>query len=189
MFQFVSFMESGGERGSMSNSRDSLFVLIEREYKEHYLYLKNFIFKLTNDEQITEDLIQETFLKVLKNPEQVITVTYFRSWLITCARNLFIDHKRKKNPSLFQDENVMVKLIGNTDNPEITFVVKDSIKQALKDFSELDRSIFLAKEYYGYKYDEIAQLLDVPVNTVKSKIFRLKKTLLLDNKRRGQNEK
>ncbi|SET14631.1 RNA polymerase sigma-70 factor, ECF subfamily [Oceanobacillus limi] len=168
----------------MSNSRDSLFVLIEKEYEENYLYLKNFILKLTKDDQIAEDLIQETFLKVLKNPEQVVTVTYFRSWLITCAKNLFIDFKRKKNPTLFQDENVMVKLIGNTDNPEITFLMRESIKQALQGFSELDRSIFIAKEYYGYKFDEIAQLLDVPVNTVKSKLFRLKKTVLKDNTRR-----
>lgn len=162
----------------MRTFKDNAFDLIEKKYNENYNYLRNFLNKITHDENLTEDLIQETFFKLLRNPEHVLDVKYFRSWLITCARNLLIDHYRKKTPTLLRDENIIIDLLGTSTHPERQLEIKEAISEALQQCNEIDRTIFLAKEYFGYQYEEISQLLDIPVNTLKSRVFRIRKTML-----------
>ncbi|MEB3752711.1 RNA polymerase sigma factor [Geobacillus icigianus] len=81
----------------MKKSHEDAFSLIEDVYKEHYLYLKRFLLKITSDEKLIEDVIQEVFSKMLLNPEKILEVKYIRSWLMVSTRNLLIDHFRKKS--------------------------------------------------------------------------------------------
>ncbi|ANB57242.1 RNA polymerase sigma factor, sigma-70 family protein [Anoxybacillus sp. B7M1] len=162
----------------MKKSHEDAFSLIEDVYKKHYLYLKRFLLKITSDEKLIEDVIQEVFSKMLLNPEKILEVKYIRSWLMVSTRNLLIDHFRKKKPHLLNDEEVITDLLITDLSPEKNLLLKSSIDDILKDLSKADKTLLLAKEYYGYTYEEISVLLNIPISTIKSRIFRLKKRLI-----------
>lgn len=162
----------------MQKDQKSPFSYIEKVYRENYLYLKRFLIKLTSDEHLSEDIIQETFSKILRSPERLKEVTYVRSWLVVNVKNSLIDFHRKKYPNLLQNEECIVKLLIENDNPEKSFLVKSSIQALLNELSEEEQTIFLLKEYYGFKYEEISSIVSMPIGTVKVKLFRLKKNLL-----------
>lgn len=71
---------------------------IEKMYNENYLFLRNFLFfiGLTKSEDLAEDIIQDLFTRILFNPENMLKVTYTKRWLITCAKNAFLDYYKKK---------------------------------------------------------------------------------------------
>ena len=114
---------------------------------------------------------------------------YVRSWIVTSAKNLLIDNYRKKSPSLLKDEEVISNLLVEHHDPEKKYLIKYTIEETLRHFSETDKTIFLAKEYYGYKYKEISALMDMPVSSVKSRIFRVKKIILSSIQRGDDFEK
>jgi len=172
----------------MKKSHKDAFSLIENVYKEHYLYLKHFLLKITSDEKLIEDVIQEVFSKMLLNPEKILEVRHIRSWLITNTRNLLTDHFRKKKPRLLSEEEVIADLFITDLSPEKKYVLKSSINDILKGLSKLDQTLLLAKEYYEYTYEEISVFLNMPVSTIKSKIFRLKKRLISSVHRSGEND-
>jgi RNA polymerase sigma-70 factor, ECF subfamily len=161
--------------------------VIEEEYEKNYSYLKHFLLKLTRDEQLSEDIIQEVFSRMLRNPEKILEVKYIRTWLVSVAKNLVIDHYRKKKPSLMEDGEIISDLLVDTSNPEGLMIQKETIFNALSNIPKLDKTIFLAKEHYGYKYDEIASLLDMPVSSIKSRLFRVRKKILA-NLERGESD-
>ncbi|WP_010095567.1 sigma factor [Ornithinibacillus scapharcae] len=80
----------------MNNDRSSPFLNLEKIYQENFHYLSSYLINLTSNKQLTEDIIQETFLKLLKSPEKIKQVSYIRSWLVVNVRNTLIDHYRKK---------------------------------------------------------------------------------------------
>ncbi|CAM3997977.1 RNA polymerase sigma factor [Mesobacillus zeae] len=164
------------------------FTLIEEVYREHYLYLKHFLLKLSSDEKLAEDIIQEVFSKILLHPNQIFDVKYMRSWLITSAKNLLIDHYRKKAPSLLNDSQIIDTLLISENTPEKSLLQKSAVEALLQNVSEEDRKIFLLKEHDGYKYEEISALLEIPVSTIKSRIFRLRKSILSKVNRSDFNE-
>ncbi|WP_170008478.1 RNA polymerase sigma factor [Bacillus fonticola] len=162
----------------MKQDRKDPLSLIEDEYRKNYSFLKYFLIKLTSDEKLAEDIIQEVFFKLLIKPEQVLKFESIRSWLITCAKNTLIDLYRKKKPSLLKDEEIIINMLIDNHGPEEKFLMRNEVNEILERLSEMDKTIFLAKEHYGYKYDEIAALLNMPVSSVKSRMFRLRKDIL-----------
>lgn len=154
------------------------FEMIEIIYKDHYIYLKNYLLKLTKDASVADDIIQELFSKILKDPSKVSNVTHMKSWLIIAAKNTLLDHYKKKKPELLTDENLIENLLIHYQTPESKAVLNAEIESILKDLSKTDRSIILAKFHYGYNYEEISELLNIPVSTIKSKVFRIRKQMV-----------
>lgn len=159
------------------NQRD-LFSIIEDEYIKNYRYLRSILLKMCSDERLVEDIIQELFSKVLADPDMISKVYNLRAWMAKSAKNLLIDYYRKKTPKLLHDDLVFLNIISEESNYENRFINKSLIRDILKDFPHKDRSIFIYKEYFGYKYEEISDLTDIPENTLKSTIFRMKKKIL-----------
>ncbi|WP_042475617.1 RNA polymerase sigma factor [Bacillus ndiopicus] len=154
------------------------FELVETIYLEHYLYLKNYLIKLTKNEAIAEDIIQELFTKILKDPAKLIEVTYIKSWLIKSAKNTLLDYYKKRKPVLLNDEAIIEELLINYQTPEFKALLHAEIDFALKDLSRQEQLILLAKFHYGYNYEEISELLNIPVSTIKSKVFRIRKMMV-----------
>ena len=137
--------------------------------------LLNFAYKLTADREEANDLLQETSLKALDNEDKYTAETNFKGWIYTIMRNIFINNYRK----VVRDQT----FVDHTDNlyhlnssQESGF---DSTEQAY-DMREIHKVVNnLPKEYKipfamhvsGFKYREIADKLNLPLGTVKSRIF------------------
>lgn len=156
--------------------------LIEQMYNDHYSYLRNYLIGFARSHEEADDVIQELFSKILRNPQSVLEIENIRGWLVTSARNTFLDFYRKKRPELLKDEKIMEHLLISNQTPEDDFMFKNQLSTYLKGMSTTDQAIFIAKEYYGYKYDEISELLNISVPNLKSRIFRMRKKMI---KRRG----
>ena len=153
------------------------FKMIEDLYKEHYVYLKKILFSLTKSEELCDDIIQDVFAKILKNPSMILEVTYMKSWLVKAAKNTLLNYYKKKKPALLKEENSIENLLINNVSAEDEMLLNKQLQSVLSNLSSLDKTILLAKVYYGYSYEEISDLLDIPVPTLKSKVFRLRKQL------------
>jgi len=153
------------------------FKVIEDLYKEHYVYLKKILFSLTKSEELCDDIIQDVFAKILKNPSMILEVTYMKSWLVKAAKNTLLNYYKKKKPALLKEENSIEHLLINNVSAEDEMLLNKQLQSVLSNLSSLDKTILLAKVYYGYSYEEISDLLDIPVPTLKSKVFRLRKQL------------
>lgn len=138
-------------------------------------YMKNFARTLTSDEADAEDLMQDTTLKVLKNRDKFVDNVNFKGWVLTIMRNIFINnyHKIVRAQSVIDSNidayNVPLLSEGGENTPEGSMDIKE-ITKAISELSPLLKepfSMFLA----GYKYNEIAETLHIPLGTVKSRIF------------------
>lgn len=137
--------------------------------------LRRFAYKLTSDREEANDLLQETSLRALDNEDKYAPDTNFKGWIYTIMRNIFINNYRK----VARDQT----FVDHTDNlyhlnssQESGF---DSTEQAY-DMREIHKVVNeLPKEYKvpfamhvsGFKYREIADKLNLPLGTVKSRIF------------------
>ena len=137
--------------------------------------LLRFAYKLTTNPEEANDLLQETSLKALDNEEKYTPDTNFKGWVYTIMRNIFINNYRK----VVRDQT----FVDQTDNLYHLNVPQEigpeSAEKAF-DLKEMRRIVnALPKEYRvpfamhvsGFKYREIAEKLDLPLGTVKSRIF------------------
>ncbi len=147
--------------------------------------LLNFAFILTANRDDAYDLLQDTTLKALDNEDKYVDNTNFKGWVFTIMRNIFINNYRKVARSatvIDQTEDLYhlnLPQDSGFDTPEGSVAVKD-INDAINAFSDEYRIPF-SMHVAGYKYNEIAEKMNLPLGTVKSRIFfarqRLQQTL------------
>ncbi len=127
------------------------------------------------------DLVQDTTLKVLDNESKYIENVNFKGWVFTIMRNIFINNYRRKVRSAtvvdttedFYHLNLSQE--SGFDSPEGTFAAKE-ISSVINSFPDGYRKPF-TMYVEGYKYSEIADRLELPLGTVKSRIFFARKRL------------
>lgn len=143
--------------------------------------LLSFAYQLTSDRDAAADLLQETTLKALDNEEKFTSDANFKGWVFTIMRNIFINNYRRAvrqativdtSEDLYQLNSCQESAL---ESPEDTIAVKD-INDILKTF-DADFRIPFNMHVAGYKYSEIAEHLNLPVGTVKSRIFFTRKRL------------
>ena len=143
--------------------------------------LMNFAYQLTANRETAEDLVQDTTLKVLDNEEKYVDNVNFKGWVMTIMRNIFINNYRRqvRSATIIDTTEDLYHLNISQESglatPEGTFAAKE-ISKAISDFSEEYRipfSMYVA----GYKYSEIAEHMNLPLGTVKSRIFFARKRL------------
>ncbi|KGX84365.1 RNA polymerase sigma factor [Pontibacillus litoralis] len=149
------------------------FQKIENIYKENYWYLKRILLALTKDEFISEDIIQDIFSKLLKDPGQVKEINYLKSFLVACAKNAYIDYHRKQKPTLLEDDDIINNLLISYNDPESITQVNAQYSYILEKLNNLDKTILITKEYYGFKYEEISALVSLSPDAVKTRLFRI----------------
>lgn len=138
----------------------------------------NMAFQFTGSRPEAEDLTQEIFLKVYSSLGKFDPEKNFTAWLLTLAKNHLIDEYRrtkweKKNRDDFDD--VLVKGTTRTAGPEEDAVRTDNRRILWQGLSRLPSDVRLAivlKELQGQSYEEVAQVLRLPLGTVKSRINR-----------------
>lgn len=137
--------------------------------------LLNFAYKLTSDREDANDLLQETSLKALDNEEKYTAETNFKGWIYTIMRNIFINNYRKT----LRDQTY----VDQTDNQfylNQNIDIETDSTEGSYDLKEMRRIVnALPKEYRvpfamyvsGFKYREIADKLNLPLGTIKSRIY------------------
>lgn len=143
--------------------------------------LHSFAFNLTKNAEDAKDLYQETAYRAMTNMDKFRPGTNFKAWLFTIMKNIFINNYRKKaKANTIVDSTDNLYYINSSVNT-ISNRAESSImmKELVSMVEQLDDSIrvpFLM-HYQGYKYQEIADYLDLPLGTVKSRIFFARKEL------------
>lgn len=148
------------------------------ELKDRLTY---YALSLTSDQDRAQNLLQETFLKALIYKDKFTPETNFKAWIYIIMKNTFINEYRKgvKTRNTLDVSNYDVYLRFQKDNsyssPENIYNTKEILKciNALEDEFKVPFNMFLD----GYKYKEIADHLDLPIGTVKSRIFFARKKL------------
>ena len=151
-------------------------ALLGLQDKLHYYALS-----LTTDQERANDLLQETFLKALTYREKFAQNTNFKAWIYTIMKNTFINDYRRnvKTKNTFDGSNNDFHLNFSKNKsypgPDSFYSSKEINKSinALEDEYRIPFTMFLD----GYKYKEIAEQLDLPLGTVKSRIFFTRKKL------------
>lgn len=143
--------------------------------------LRIIAYRLTLNKDKADDLVQETFLKVLDNREKYKDDTNFKGWIFTIMRNIFINEYRKEShrADIIDYENKASMTEYDSEftciNTEHNLYNKE-IRGILNALARYHRRPFLLY-VWGYKYHEIAQLLNIPIGTVKSRIYSTKQLL------------
>ncbi len=135
----------------------------------------NFAFMLTSNRDDAYDLLQDTTLKVLDNEDKYAENTNFKGWVFTIMRNIFINnYRRQARQATVVDQtadcyHLNISQESGLATPEGSYAVQE-ITDAINEFPEKYREPF-ALHVAGYKYDEIAERMQLPLGTVKSRIF------------------
>lgn len=144
-------------------------------------FLKPFAVTLTRDSEAAQDLYQETLYRALANKDKYNVGTNIKAWLYTIMRNIFINnYRRKAKQNTIFDNTPNEFLLNNAQAgtgmaAETVLRLKD-IQQAIHNLPEIFRNPFLLY-FDGYKYHEIADMLQEPLGTIKSRIHFARKLL------------
>lgn len=160
----------------------------ENEVVPHMPALKSFALKMTNDIEDADDLLQDTMLKAFRFFDKFEKGTNSKAWLFQIMKNSFINNYRKnvKQPSKvdYEDvqnfyENIKAEDIKTTHFQGDAFsdVLTDEIADALAKLPDDFRTIVFLSDIEGYTYEEIADFMDCPIGTVRSRLHRARKML------------
>lgn len=140
--------------------------------------LMSFALKLTNNLEDAKDLVQETGCRAYNHKESFQVDSNFRAWLTVIMRNTFINdyRKRKRRNLWFEPIEAQHDARLTTGNKAESNLVMQELSVYLNQMEAAFRIPFLM-HYQGFKYDEISEELDIPLGTVKSRIFFARKKL------------
>ena len=143
--------------------------------------MMNFALMLTSNRDDAMDLLQDTTLKALDNQDKYADNTNFKGWVFTIMRNIFINNYRRASRTatvVDTTENLYFLNLSQDsglETPEGAFGAGE-IAAAINEFSD-DFRIPFTMHVQGYKYNEIAEKMDLPLGTIKSRIFLARKRL------------
>jgi RNA polymerase sigma-70 factor (ECF subfamily) len=151
-------------------------------------FLKPFAITLTRDQETAKDLLQETIYRALANRDKYNVGTNVKAWLYTIMRNIFINnYRRKAKQNTIFDKTPNDYLIDYNqnaiDNTAEGQIKMKEIRAALHELPEIFKNPFVLY-YEGYKYHEIADMLEEPLGTIKSRIHFARKLLKAQLERR-----
>jgi RNA polymerase sigma-70 factor (ECF subfamily) len=144
-------------------------------------FLRPFAITLTRDHETANDLLQETMYRALANQEKYHVGTNIKAWLYTIMRNIFINnYRRKAKHNTIFDSTPNEFLLNNNQrtvaNPAEGNIKLKEIHAAIEALPEIFKKPFLLY-FDGYKYHEIADMLEEPLGTIKSRIHFARKLL------------
>jgi RNA polymerase sigma factor (sigma-70 family) len=149
---------------------------------EYEFMLRNYALQLTQNLDDANDLLQETFLKGMTYADKFKKGTNLKGWLFTIMRNTFINnYRRNTKRNSFMDTQEEQYIIDkaetyNTFNLGEVKFIRNDIEKAI-DKLPRDLRITFEMNILGYKYHEIADRLNIPIGTVKTRIFVAKRKL------------
>lgn len=140
-------------------------------YNRYHLKIYNFSFLMTRDKDVSKDITQEAFYKVIKY-RKTYKNARFSSWIYTIARNLCNDYYRtlKKTEQPVYDLQLVAERAETTENETIGNIAQ--LNAALNQLNISDKELIIMSRYQGMKHREIAEITNSTAGAVKTKIHR-----------------
>lgn len=152
-----------------------LHKLFQQQLLALQTHMYNFAYVLTSNREDASDLLQDTTLKALDNEDKYHDNTNFKGWVFTIMRNIFINNYRRaaKSAVSLDDSDDLYQLNAPDEStyssPENSYTIIE-VQNAVNSFSDSYRIPF-SMALAGYRYNEIAKKMHLPVGTIKSRIF------------------
>jgi RNA polymerase sigma-70 factor (ECF subfamily) len=144
--------------------------------------LRYFALNLTSNDEAAKDLVQETLLKAISNRHRFAEKTNLKAWLYTIMKNIFINNYRRstKTNTIVDTTKDLFFINLPQNNGPVSPESKYSEREILQKIESLEADYKLPFTMYfdGYKYKDIADYLNLPIGTVKSRIFLARKQLM-----------
>ena len=177
--QLMLLFQGGDERA---------YIELVNRYKDKLI---NFIFNYLGDLESSEDVVQETMIKLYQKKHYYKEIAKFSTWLYTIAKNLANTELRKRKQrkttllSQFSKDDKTYDLPSNDPEPgqEIqTDIVNKIIRDAVDQLSEKFKIVIVLRDIQGLSYEDISEIINVPIGTVKSRINRARLQLQVELK-------
>jgi RNA polymerase sigma-70 factor (ECF subfamily) len=163
-------------------------LLFEKELLPHVNALQTFAYHLTYNQNDADDLVQETYMKAYRFIDKYEKGTNAKAWLFKILKNAYINEYRKKvrQPNKVDFEEITTyhdtdddNLTGYSDLREEIFLnmMGDEVTIAINSLPLDFRTVILLCDIEGFTYEEIASIIDVPIGTVRSRLFRARNML------------
>lgn len=149
----------------------------------------NISYRMFGNIEDAKDISQEALIKIYKNINKCVDIKHFRSWIYTVTNNTCIDELRKRkgkitdsiDERLYIDESSVVKQIKSKDlSPEDDYVNKElgeTIQKAIDKLSPDKKQLIVLRDIQGLSYNELAEITDSSLGTVKSRLARARSSL------------
>ena len=167
---------------------ENAYIELVNRYKDKLI---NFIFNYLGDLESSEDVVQETMIKLYQKKHYYKEIAKFSTWLYTIAKNLANTELRKRKQrkttllSQFSKDDKTYELPSNDPEPgqEIqTDIVNKIIRDAVDQLSEKFKIVIVLRDIQGLSYEDISEIINVPIGTVKSRINRARLQLQVELK-------
>jgi RNA polymerase sigma factor (sigma-70 family) len=177
------------EESTKRYSDKEKYVVFDKEFMPHVDSMYNFAFRLTNDEDDANDLVQDTYLKAFRFINSFERGTNAKAWLFRILKNSFINdyRKRSKEPSKVDYHEVETtynsvedaEMEATTDlrTETVQDMIGDEVATALNSLPVDFRTVIILCDIEGFTYEEMAKILDIPIGTVRSRLHRARNLL------------
>jgi RNA polymerase sigma factor (sigma-70 family) len=163
--------------------------VFDKEFMPHIDSMYNFAFRLTNDEDDANDLVQDTYLKAFRFINSFSQGTNAKAWLFRILKNSFINDFRKKSKEPAKVDYQDVETTYNSEEDaetnqtvdlrveSVQDLIGDEIANALNALPVDFRTVIILCDVEGFTYEEMAKILDIPIGTVRSRLHRARMLL------------
>ena len=162
--------------------------IFNQEFMPHINSMYNFAYRLTLDSDDSKDLLQDTYLKAFRFIDSFQKGTNAKAWLFRILKNSFINDYRKKSkePSkvdyqevetYYNSEDVDRQITPDLRVEALQDMIGDEISIALNSLDVDFRTVIILCDLEGFKYEEMAKILDIPIGTVRSRLHRARNLL------------
>jgi RNA polymerase sigma factor (sigma-70 family) len=162
--------------------------IFNQEFMPHINSMYNFAYRLTLDPDDAKDLLQDTYLKAFRFIDSFQQGTNAKAWLFRILKNSFINDYRKKSkePSkvdyqevetYYNSEDVDRQITPDLRVEALQDMIGDEISTALNSLDVDFRTVIILCDLEGFKYEEMAKILDIPIGTVRSRLHRARNLL------------
>lgn len=172
-------VDEASDNRVMEEVRDGKVEKLAILFERHHIMLYNFFLRLTGNRNVSEDLVQDVFFRVLKYRKTYQGQSKFTVWMYQIARNAHFDCLRKQRPEVPLEEQFQEAASPDAE-PAAKMLAEvdiDLLRKALDRLPLRKKEILLLSRFQDMKYKDIAQLLGCSISTIKTSVHRAVKDL------------
>ena len=145
-------------------------------YEEYFAKLTQFIFKMSRNQNLSEEMAQQTMVKVWEQREKIILTTSLKSYLYKVSYNEYLIYLRTKSkfPNI---EDAVIEAIDEIEDEQDNQILLDKIRKEIDNLPPKCREVFILSKINGMKYKEIAEQLNISTKTIESHMTKALKQI------------